>query len=91
MTIAKHWTVDIYVDEHDEERLTRAEARLYSSDDTHLVGRGTARRNPHDPEVPEIGDELAVARALAELAHLLLEAAAADVEQVTQDRVRPRG
>ena len=38
-------------------------------------GTGEARRHPHDPEVPLIGEELAVARALAHLATVLEEAA----------------
>jgi uncharacterized protein DUF1876 len=33
--------------------------------------------------VPEIGDELAVSRALADLAHQLLDAAAGDIEAIT--------
>jgi len=33
--------------------------------------------------VPEIGDELAASRALADLAHQLLDAAATDIEGVT--------
>lgn len=80
MTTAKKWTVEIHIDEHESK--TRAEARLHTQDSTHLVGVGTARLNPHDHNVPEIGDELAVSRALADLAHQLLDAAAADVEQV---------
>lgn len=88
MTSAKRWSVEIFIDEHDDQRATRAEARLHSRDQTHLVGRGMARRNPSDSEVPEIGDELAVARALADLAHQLLEAAAADVEQSTHRPAR---
>ncbi len=80
MTHVKRWTVDIYLDEHSEERHTRAEARLHTGEDTHLVGIGTASRNPHDVEVPEIGDELAASRALADLAEKLRRAAAADVE-----------
>jgi hypothetical protein len=88
MTSAKRWSVDIYIDEHDDQRSTRAEARLQTGDRTHLIGRGLARRNPDDTEVPEIGDELAVARALADLAHQLLEAAAADVEHVTHRPAR---
>jgi hypothetical protein len=84
----KHWTVDIYVDEHEEGRTTRAEARLHTRDATHLVGHGTARRHPADSEVPEIGDELAAARALSALAHELLEAAAADIEQITKPLAR---
>lgn len=84
----KHWTVDVYIDEHEDERRTRAEARLHTNDDSALVGVGLAKRNAGDREVPEIGDELATARALSELAHLLLQAAADDVEAMTQKRVR---
>lgn len=83
MTHTRTWTVAIVIDEHDDERLTHAEARLRTSDATDLRGRGHARRNPADREVPEIGDELAAARALSDLAHQLLDAAAGDIEQVT--------
>jgi Domain of unknown function (DUF1876) len=82
MTTAKKWTVDIYVDEHPETRRTRAEARLHTGDLTDVRGVGTSSRNPRDPEVPEIGDELAVARALADLADNLRAAAAGDIEAV---------
>lgn len=80
---SKHWRVDIYIDEHTNERETRAEARLHNPDETGLKGEGVARRNPGDTEVPEIGDELAVSRALSDLAHKLLDAAAGDIEQMT--------
>ena len=82
MATTKRWNVEIFIDEHDGQ--TRAEARLQTVDATHLVGTGTARRNPRDVEVPEIGDELAASRALSELAHQLLDAAAADIEAMTQ-------
>jgi hypothetical protein len=78
---ATKWTIDIYIDEH--ERQTRAEARLHTRDRTKLVGVGLARRNPVDKEVPEIGDELAVARALSDLAHKLLDATVSDIEAMT--------
>lgn len=78
-TREKRWSVDIYVDEHEEQRRTRAEARLHTDDSTVLVASGVARRHPADDEVPEIGDELAAARALFDLAHRLLLAAALDV------------
>ncbi|MFD8496064.1 DUF1876 domain-containing protein [Amycolatopsis sp. NPDC059657] len=81
----KRWTVDIFIDEH--ENRTRAKARLHNQDETGLVGIGTARLNPADVNVPEIGDELAVARALNELAHRLLDAAADDLEGVTRQPV----
>jgi hypothetical protein len=89
MAVAKRWTVDIYIDEHEGQ--TRAEARLHTSDATQLAGVGTARRNPADPEIPEIGDELAAARALSELAHNLLHAAASDIESVTHKPASLRG
>ncbi|MEJ3747018.1 DUF1876 domain-containing protein [Actinomycetes bacterium KLBMP 9797] len=88
MTHAKRWSVDIYIDEHEDERRTRAEARLNNPDRLGIAGVGIARRNPADPDVPEIGDELAVSRALSDLAHQLLDAAAGDVEQLIRLRAR---
>ncbi|MEV0287039.1 MULTISPECIES: DUF1876 domain-containing protein [unclassified Kribbella] len=88
MIAAKRWNVEIFIDENDTERTTHAEARLHTNDDTHLIGRGSARRNPQDVDIAEIGDELAVARALSNLAHELIHAAAADIEQLTHEHVR---
>jgi hypothetical protein len=85
MATTKRWSVQIFIDEHDG--TTRAEARLETADKTHVVGIGTARLNPHDVNVPEIGDELATARALSELAHRLLEATAEDIQGVTRGPV----
>jgi hypothetical protein len=43
--------------------------------DRSLYGRGRSRRNPSDPQVPQIGEELAAARALHDLAtHLTNDA-----------------
>jgi hypothetical protein len=86
MIRAKRWTVEIDIGEHEDERYTKAVARLHTSDQTNLRGEGLARRNPVDREVPEIGDELAAARALSDLAHRLLDAAAGDIEQLTHER-----
>lgn len=77
MSSVKRWSVDIFIDEH--ESMTYAEARLHTDDDTDLVGVGNARLNPADEEVPEIGDELAAARALTDLGHQLLLTARADI------------
>lgn len=87
MITSRRWRVDVYVDEHDDDRTTHAEARLHTSDKTHLVGHGSAHRSPDDAEIAEIGDELAVARALSDLAHKLLHAAASDIEAITHQRV----
>jgi uncharacterized protein DUF1876 len=78
---AKRWNVVIDIDEHDGR--TRAVARLPMGVADPLVGVGLARLNPADPDVPEIGDELATARALSELSHRVLDAAAEGIERVT--------
>ncbi|WP_037161730.1 DUF1876 domain-containing protein [Rhodococcoides fascians] len=79
------WSVSVKIDEHEDK--TRATARLLTRDDTHLVGHGLARKNPSDTAVPEIGDELAAARALSDLAHQLIERAADDIEGITHEHV----
>ena len=43
-------------------------------------GWGRARRHPADPEMPVVGEELAVARALADVSHQLVVAAADSLE-----------
>jgi Domain of unknown function (DUF1876) len=79
MDAVKTWTVQVDIDEH--EGRTRAVARLRTDETQSLAGTGLARLNPADRDVPRIGDELAVARALSELSHLLLDVAARDIEQ----------
>lgn len=86
MTTTKRWHVEIFIDEHDDDT-TRVEARLHTSDRTQLTGIGTARRNPHDTNIPEIGDELATARALNKLAQRLLQTSAEDIEDATHESV----
>ena len=51
----------------------------------HMCGRefsalGRARRNPTDPTTPTVGEELAVARALSDMSHQLVVAAADSLE-----------
>lgn len=82
MNVAKQWTVVIDIDEHDGQ--TRAVARLDAHGAKGLVGTGLARCNPADRDVPEIGDELAAARALSDLGHRLLDTAAGDIEQIVR-------
>lgn len=86
MATTKRWDLQVQIDEHDDTS-TRAEARLATSSGQ-LTGVGIARRNPKDHNIPEIGDELATARALSELSHQLLHAAAEDIEGVTHQPVR---
>ena len=49
--------------------------------DRSLSGRGKSRRNPADPSVPRVGEELAAARALHDLANHLTEDAWATIEK----------
>jgi hypothetical protein len=87
MGAVKTWNVQIDIDEH--EGRTRAVARLRTDGAQSLAATGLARLNPADRDVPEIGDELAAARALSELSHRLLDAAAGDIEQSSGEPAHP--
>jgi len=71
------WTISVTFTE--EGALTRADAFLEGAP-TELRGWGRARRNPADPNLPAVGEEIAAARALADLSHHLLEQAAHEIE-----------
>lgn len=88
MTATKTWHIEIFIGER--EGKTHAEARLRpgDGDEVTLTSTGTARLNPADHDVPEIGDELAVARALSHLADKLLHVAADDIEAITHEKAR---
>jgi hypothetical protein len=75
------WNVEIQFEE--DESLTTAASLLQLPEGTALQGRGQARRNPADPAQPQIGEEIAAARALSDLVHQLLDKAAAEIEDVT--------
>jgi len=81
----KTWTVKVNIEEMGDDTVAEA---VMSFDATELRGQGRSRRNPHDETVPRIGDELATARALSELAHELLSTAATDIEARTHQPVR---
>ncbi len=78
MTEPTTWTVTIVFSERDAK--TRADAILMGARDE-LRGWGRVRRNPVDPDRPAIGEEVAAARALNDLAHHLLEQAAQLIEE----------
>jgi hypothetical protein len=73
------WHMQVDLSESDD--TTRAEVVLRTDAGTELRRVGTARRRPGDRDVPQIGDELAVCRALSGLAHDLLDASIADIQQ----------
>jgi hypothetical protein len=85
MSQTKRWTVDVLIGEADGR--TYAEASLRTEVGDQLTGQGEAHLHPNDRDVPEIGDELAVARALNDLGHRLLVTAAGDIQQVTNKNV----
>jgi hypothetical protein len=73
----KTWHVEIFIYEDDD--TTTARAVLHSSAPGHAEGIGRTRRSPEDVSVPEIGDEVATARALHHLADTLLGVASEDI------------
>jgi hypothetical protein len=77
----KTWTVQVVLNEDGDD--TIADAVVTVENKIQLRGHGTSRRNPRDESEPRIGDELAAARALSDLAHQLLAAAASDIESKT--------
>lgn len=81
---SKTWRLEVIVDEHDER--TRAKARMRWRG-VELVGVGLARLSPEDEPVAEIGDELAIARALKDLANQLFAATESDIEAATHQPV----
>jgi hypothetical protein len=76
---SKVWTVEIAIEETSE---GHSEAKALLPVGTRRFGGwGRARRNPTDPDMPRVGEELAVARALLDLAHNLIDEAAQTIEQ----------
>jgi hypothetical protein len=89
MAHTRTWRVEIHLSEDDPG--TRAHAILHADSATQLEGRGSARRKPTDAQVPEIGDEIAAARALRELADRLLGAASDDIGAIEHREVHLPG
>jgi hypothetical protein len=71
------WHVEVRFTEEDDR--TRADAILEVGG-RRFHGFGMARRKPGDPSVPVVGEELAAARALSDLSHQLIHAAAERIE-----------
>ena len=82
----KQWHVDVFVSEDGD--VTNARAVLMSDSPMHLSASGLARRSPRDPAVPEIGDEVAVSRALDALSRELMAAAYRDIDDSVGDLFR---
>jgi hypothetical protein len=85
----KTWRVQ--VDVFESSGGTTAHAVLAAESPVHLDADGEARLRPGDQDVPEIGDEVAVARALRRLADRLLAAAEDDIGAIEGHRVNIPG
>jgi hypothetical protein len=82
------WRVQIaFTEEADR---TRADAILELASQR-FHGFGQAKRAPEDPSVPVIGQDLAAARALSDLSHQLLQAAAERIEEFEGHPVKLHG
>jgi len=68
----KHITIEIGIDEDETTTLVHAVLDLRGD---HFDATGRAKRNPIDPSVPVIGEELALARALSSLEDQIIDAA----------------
>jgi hypothetical protein len=90
--VPAHTTWRIQVDVFEHEGHTHAQALLVAPGEDlgsgldELRSVGQARRAPGDPDLPLVGDELAVGRALRRLASRLLGDAEQDIAHATGDR-----
>jgi hypothetical protein len=85
---SKVCTIEVLLEEDDAETEARALLRMGNRE---IGGWGRARRNPQDPMRPRVGEELAIARALSELSHKLVDAAAVEIEDYEGHRVHLHG
>jgi hypothetical protein len=80
MQVAR-WNMAIEFTEDDTHTHATAVATL--TDATEVRGRGDAFRHPDDSSQPMVGEEIAAARALFNLAGQLLQRASGQIESVT--------
>lgn len=76
----RSWRVDIELVVSGDD--TAAHAVLVAEAPKQVDGHGQAHRSPGDRVAPEIGDEVAVARALRQLSDRLLETASSDLSGI---------
>lgn len=78
-----HWEVDLSMKEDDD--FCEVTAHLDTKDRS-FSGKGRSRRNPSDPQVPQVGEQLATARALSDLAQHLTDDAWSMIERFDPSR-----
>jgi len=72
------------IESHEDDDFCEMVVHLDAGDRS-LSGVGRSRRNPADPSVPQIGEELAAARALHDLANHLTDDARVMIESYAGD------
>ncbi|MFF4606608.1 DUF1876 domain-containing protein [Streptomyces sp. NPDC001339] len=81
LNTAVGWHVELEFEE--DEQHTRAAALLRLRDGTEVRARGYASRHPADDNQPRVGEEVAGARALDELARKLLTKAHGEIDEAS--------
>jgi len=80
----KDVTINMHLSEDQSNTLAFATLTLRGD---HFESAGRAKRNPQDPPMPVVGEELAIARALAGLQSQIFEAANEKIERfLSNDR-----
>ena len=79
----KHISIEIGIDEDDTTTLVHAVLDLRGD---HFDATGRAKRNPADPSIPLIGEELALARALGSLEDQIIDAAYEKIDSLESAR-----
>lgn len=82
---AGDWWIRLRFEEDDQHTVAVATLRV---GERRFEASASARRSPVDPNLPRVGEDLAAARAISQLAHDLLGDAAARLEAATH---RPAG
>jgi Rv2632c-like len=83
MSTADPWPVELSIREDQDQ--AHAGARLLMDGGAHMLGHGTVRCHPREPNVTKIGEQIAVAR-LSDVAHPLPGSAAAELGDITHER-----
>ncbi|GEB58451.1 hypothetical protein GCM10017674_45260 [Streptomyces gardneri] len=75
------WHVEMEFQEEGDR--TRAAAMVRLTDGTEFRAHGSANRHPSDPDQLRVGEEIAGARALMDLASQLLQKAHTEIDEVS--------
>lgn len=76
----QHITIEVGIDEDSDHTLVHTTLDLRGD---HFDATGRAKRNPSDPNVPVIGEELALARALGSLEEQILDRVYARIDGIS--------